>query len=305
MGNRRKPRRTEERWRRAARQKVGIGRTSTDPRDWLTKYNWIGENRLLTLGAQRRAYQMVLNTHLKPGDRVVEVGSGGGWFQEHIVPGPLKQGWIEVDTNPAALAVSPGGKRIGGSIFRLPFKKGSVDAIVDCSCIQGFRPEDHARIVSEFGRVLKPGGKVLSFQDAIPEVNIWGNKTLKGKGGRVFRDTGGTKLDGMIREAHDRFSQAFSNSLSSRGFRILERGPVLWEEKFREEPRHSRFSIEVEAGGPEVVKRFREAPVYIYRDGSLTVKGAPDLGMGIIPPGYKMEVFQGRAIVAQKPEATK
>lgn len=51
----------------------------------------------------------------------------------------------------------------GGDIFRLPYRDGSMDGIFNFGVMEHFHEEEIRRILAEFRRVLKPGGRVLLF----------------------------------------------------------------------------------------------------------------------------------------------
>ncbi len=50
-----------------------------------------------------------------------------------------------------------------GDIFALPFASGSKDGLYNLGVMEHFTEEDIPRILAEFHRVLRPGGKVLIF----------------------------------------------------------------------------------------------------------------------------------------------
>jgi len=62
--------------------------------------------------------------------------------------------------------------RIGGDVFQLPFASGSVDGIWNVGVMEHFEHEQIDRMLQEFRRVLRPGGRFLLFwpgRDSVPQ----------------------------------------------------------------------------------------------------------------------------------------
>jgi SAM-dependent methyltransferase len=51
--------------------------------------------------------------------------------------------------------------RIGGDIFRLPFRDESVDGVWNVGVMEHFSPAEIDRLLCEFRRVIRPGGRLL------------------------------------------------------------------------------------------------------------------------------------------------
>ncbi len=124
-------------------------------------------------------YRLVAEARLRPGQHVLDLGSGTGY------PAIL-----------AAQAVSPGGSVVGldlaeamldraqrkanalklrnvkfrtADVSTLPFERGSFDAVISRFCLM-FLP-DVPRAVQEIARVLKPGGYLAAAVWSVPDKN--------------------------------------------------------------------------------------------------------------------------------------
>jgi ubiquinone/menaquinone biosynthesis C-methylase UbiE len=89
-----------------------------------------------------------------PGTTVVDVGAGTGKFTELLVPTGARVVAVEPVANMRA-KVQPPVEAVDGTGETLPFDDGSVDAITVAQAFHWFR---HDAAVTEFARVLKPGG---------------------------------------------------------------------------------------------------------------------------------------------------
>jgi ubiquinone/menaquinone biosynthesis C-methylase UbiE len=114
----------------------------------------------------------VATAHLKPGEVVVDLGSGGGLdvFLAAQKVGPSGKS-IGIDMTPEMVerARAAGAKGVDGKPFtnvefhlatidKLPLADGSVDVILS-NCVINLAP-DKSRVFREMFRVLKPGGRV-------------------------------------------------------------------------------------------------------------------------------------------------
>lgn len=124
-------------------------------------------------------YRLVADARLRPGQHVLDLGSGTGY------PAIL-----------AAQAVSPGGSVVGldlaeamldraqrkanalklrnvkfrtADVSTLPFERGSFDAVISRFCLM-FLP-DVPKAVQEIARVLKPGGYLAAAVWSVPDKN--------------------------------------------------------------------------------------------------------------------------------------
>jgi dolichol-phosphate mannosyltransferase len=164
-----------------------IDPTLVDPQDW-DSY-WSGTNQQkardksprnetayegttydLIAGVYRR---MIIKRNLTraiqkvfpPGSALLHAGCGSGQVDTDlqatmritaldISPGALL---LYARNNPQAAGIKH------GSIFHLPFSDGSFDGIYNLGVMEHFTHEEISRILVEFGRVLRPDGKIVLF----------------------------------------------------------------------------------------------------------------------------------------------
>jgi len=106
--------------------------------------------------------------HIKQGEVVVDLGSGGGLdvFLASKMVGPQGRA-IGIDMTPAMIERARANARAGGytnvefyesTIDRIPLPGGSVDCVIS-NCVLNLAPDKPA-VFREIARVLKPGGRV-------------------------------------------------------------------------------------------------------------------------------------------------
>lgn len=106
----------------------------------------------------------------QPGEQVLDLGCGSGWFCRALAPLVAPGGQvIGVDLSPKAVNLSArlsGGTEPGGAMFELadgrclPFADGSFDAAV-CISVLGFCDEPEG-VLAELRRVLCPGARLVA-----------------------------------------------------------------------------------------------------------------------------------------------
>lgn len=113
--------------------------------------------------------------------RVLEVGCGTGFFSRKLAPEWLADKLISFDISTASLQEMQKedypGRLLQASTYRLPFRKDSMDAVVGYSSFDTYLYLSD--VVAQTRQVLKPGGKLVLFQDLYTEVYMLKGVTTK------------------------------------------------------------------------------------------------------------------------------
>lgn len=131
-------------------------------------------------GRRRRVFrQLVALSGVRPGDRVVDVGCGTGYFTRMMAKevGPDGSA-VGVDPSRDALTRARHSNRLDNCSFTegqaeaLDLPDGSFDVVVTSLMVHHLPEEARPRAIGEMFRVLRPGGRVL-VADFRPPVNPW------------------------------------------------------------------------------------------------------------------------------------
>jgi SAM-dependent methyltransferase len=94
----------------------------------------------------------------KPGERVVDVGSGTGSHVRELASVGAQAVGVEPDAGMRSVAAGRGGTFVAGSVYALPFADASVDVVTCERVFQHLSSPPSA--AEEIARVLRPGGRV-------------------------------------------------------------------------------------------------------------------------------------------------
>jgi len=113
----------------------------------------------------RPAVNYFIQKHFSPGQNLLHAGCGSGRTDIDI---NKKFSVTALDISPRALSLYRGFNRdnprvIRGDILHIPFEDGRFDGAYNVGVMEHFSEEDIGRILSELGRIIKPGGKILVF----------------------------------------------------------------------------------------------------------------------------------------------
>jgi SAM-dependent methyltransferase len=100
------------------------------------------------------------------GRRVLDLGCGKGRFARSLMERGAEV--VGLDLSAGMLADAGGLVRVRGSACRLPFDRGSFDAVVAVEVFEHLAPEAIDRVCGEVLRVLEPGGTFV-----VVDKNAW------------------------------------------------------------------------------------------------------------------------------------
>lgn len=129
--------------------------------------------------AIRRQLDFFIHKHFTPGARLLHAGCGSGQVDQHLTE-EMKVTAVDISlpalesyrrNNPHAAAVRR------ADILHLDFEQGSFDGAYNLGVVEHFTKAEIGSILSEMGRVLKPGGKIVIFWPHRLATSVW---VLKG-----------------------------------------------------------------------------------------------------------------------------
>lgn len=134
-----------------------------------------------------------IKSHLKPGDVLLDLGCGYGRVAQYLLPQMELGGYIGVDSSYTMLslfkqryATSDSEQRtplllVGADIHSVPIQSGSADVAIACAVFLHNHKDVIRQTIEETKRVLKPGGKLLTYS-SFPRA-----ATLLGIQGRLYQ----------------------------------------------------------------------------------------------------------------------
>lgn len=129
--------------------------------------------------------------HFPEGATLLHAGCGSGQVD---VPLHGRVRITAVDISPAALRLyarhNPIAARIEqADIFRLPFADATFDGVYNLGVMEHFTRDEVARILTEFRRVLRPGGKLVLLWPTTSAPSVWVLRAVHSFLARVVRRT--------------------------------------------------------------------------------------------------------------------
>ncbi|HEY8735669.1 MAG TPA: class I SAM-dependent methyltransferase [Candidatus Dormibacteraeota bacterium] len=133
-------------------------------------------------GTRRRSYrQLLLAGGVKPGDRVLDIGCGPGFFARMLAQAVGAEGSVVgIDAAPEMIEYAGRkARRLANCRFQpgtaesLAFPDASFDVVVSSLMVHHLPDEIRLKAAREMRRVLRPGGTLLLADFTIPERGSW------------------------------------------------------------------------------------------------------------------------------------
>ena len=146
----------------------------TDPQNWDSYWNESGETGNpvyeIIAGIYRRWFikrnlEKAIRREFRPGSSLLHAGCGSGQVDTKL-QGEMKITALDISKGALSL-YSRNNKNakafVHGNIFEMPFQDEEFDGIYNLGVMEHFTDEEIHRILREFHRILKPGGKIVLF----------------------------------------------------------------------------------------------------------------------------------------------
>jgi ubiquinone/menaquinone biosynthesis C-methylase UbiE len=137
---------------------------------------------ILFVGARRRSYrQLLLASGVRPGDRVLDIGCGPGYFARMLAEAVGPEGSV-VGIDAAPEMIEYAGRKARrltncsfqpGAAESLDFPDASFDVVVSSLMMHHLPDELRQQAVVEMRRALRPGGTLLLSDFTIPKRGGW------------------------------------------------------------------------------------------------------------------------------------
>ncbi len=176
---------------------------------------WYELTSAIMLGGRRRAIYdgLVRLSEAAPGERVLDVGCGSGYFARRLARAVGTSGRIEgIDLSPESIAYATrrGPANAAFTVAtaqRLPHDDDAFDVVVSSLALHHIEPDQRPAALAEMRRVLRPGGRLLIVE--------LGGHPGKGLIGRLIGHGAG----------HD-LADEIPGLLAEAGFAIADRGDL-------------------------------------------------------------------------------
>lgn len=178
------------------------GRTIGTPH----KYDFV--TAVLFAGKRRQAFHdLLVAAGIQPGDRVLDVGCGTGYFVRILAETVgLRGSVVGVDAAPEMIEHASARSRLDanvsfelGNAGALSFPDSSFDAVVSSLTMHHLSVADQLPAVQEMRRVLRPGGTLLIAEFQAPTGHAW--KLLLGATGLKAMGHAVPHIEGLVTAA--------------------------------------------------------------------------------------------------------
>jgi ubiquinone/menaquinone biosynthesis C-methylase UbiE len=199
------------------------------------------EEQRTSASARAKGERYLALLHVRPGQRVLDLGCGGGWLCRALAPRVAPGGQVTgVDLSPEAVDLAA---RLSADVepdllafacadgHQLPFAESSFDAAA-CISVLAFC-EDPGRVLAEVRRVLRPGGRLV-VASADEDTRLYNGHD---------RDLGRRIIRAIADRGHDPWlGRRLAYLIHSAGFRVLE-DAVLVDVERRFSPGTSGYGL--------------------------------------------------------------